>query len=57
MGGNVVGRHENEAQVLTVATDGARLTLAAGIKAEIRTAAETELPRRPAGRSFTRGPN
>ncbi|MEU7037735.1 serine hydrolase domain-containing protein [Streptomyces sp. NPDC046237] len=40
----VVGAYENEAMTLTVATDGAELTLAAAIKPEIRASADFEMP-------------
>ncbi|MFF5933480.1 serine hydrolase domain-containing protein [Streptomyces sp. NPDC012508] len=40
----VVGSYENEAMTLTVATDGAELTLAAAIKPEIRASADFEMP-------------
>ncbi|MFB7370114.1 serine hydrolase domain-containing protein [Streptomyces sp. NPDC056222] len=40
----VVGVYENDAMTLAVATDGAELTLAAGIKPEIRAAADYEMP-------------
>ncbi|MFE5486189.1 serine hydrolase domain-containing protein [Streptomyces sp. NPDC056527] len=40
----VVGAYENDAMALAVATDGAELTLAAGIKPEIRAAADYEMP-------------
>ena len=40
----VVGSYENDAMTLTIATDGAGLTIEAGIKPEIRAAADTELP-------------
>ncbi len=40
----VAGHYENDAMDLTIATDGAVLTLAADIKPEIRAAADEELP-------------
>jgi CubicO group peptidase (beta-lactamase class C family) len=40
----VVGSYENDALTFTIATDGAGLRLAVGIKPEIRAAADTELP-------------
>ncbi len=40
----VAGRYENDAMDLTIATDGAVLTLAVDIKPEIRAAADQELP-------------
>ncbi|MCC9311334.1 beta-lactamase family protein [Kitasatospora sp. RB6PN24] len=40
----VAGRYENDAMALEIATDGARLTLAVGIKPEIRAAADDEMP-------------
>ena len=40
----IIGAYENDAQVLTIASNGARLTLAAGIKPEIRAAGDTEMP-------------
>jgi CubicO group peptidase (beta-lactamase class C family) len=40
----VVGRYETDAQAFTIDTDGARLTLAGGIKPEIRAAADKPLP-------------
>ncbi|MEV6395430.1 serine hydrolase domain-containing protein [Streptomyces sp. NPDC051907] len=40
----VVGAYENDAMTLTVAADGAGLTLAAAIKPEIREAADFEMP-------------
>ncbi|MFF9915440.1 serine hydrolase domain-containing protein [Streptomyces sp. NPDC013457] len=42
--GTIVGAYENEAMTLTVATDGAEVTLAAAIKPEIRESAEFEMP-------------
>ncbi|MEZ0108193.1 CubicO group peptidase (beta-lactamase class C family) [Catenulispora sp. EB89] len=42
--GDVVGRYEIDAMNLDVADDGARLTLAVGIKPEIRAASDTEMP-------------
>jgi CubicO group peptidase (beta-lactamase class C family) len=41
---DVAGHYENDAMDLTVATDGAVLTLAVDIKPEIRAAADEELP-------------
>lgn len=40
----IVGRYETAAQMLAISTAGARLTLAVGIKPEIRAAAESEMP-------------
>ncbi|MET7458445.1 serine hydrolase domain-containing protein [Streptomyces sp. NPDC005574] len=40
----VVGSYANDMMTLTIATDGAGLTIACGIKSEIRAAADTELP-------------
>ncbi|MFJ9024290.1 serine hydrolase domain-containing protein [Streptomyces sp. NPDC102259] len=40
----LVGSYANDMMTLTIATDGARLTIACGIKPEIRAAADTELP-------------
>ncbi|MFG2025795.1 serine hydrolase domain-containing protein [Streptomyces sp. NPDC048825] len=40
----VVGRYEIDAMKLDIATDGARLTLAVGIKPEIREASDEEMP-------------
>ena len=40
----LVGSYENEAMTLTIATDGAQLTLEVDIKAEIRAATDKELP-------------
>jgi hypothetical protein len=40
----VVGSYENDVMTLTIATDGAGLTIACGIKPEIRAATATELP-------------
>jgi CubicO group peptidase (beta-lactamase class C family) len=40
----VVGSYETDAQTLSIGTSGARLTLAVGIKPEIRAAAESEMP-------------
>ncbi|MFC9279166.1 serine hydrolase domain-containing protein [Streptomyces collinus] len=40
----VVGRYEIDAMNLDIATDGARLTLAVGIKPEIRGASDEEMP-------------
>jgi CubicO group peptidase (beta-lactamase class C family) len=40
----VVGSYANDMMTLTIATDGAGLTIACGIKPEIRAAADTELP-------------
>jgi CubicO group peptidase (beta-lactamase class C family) len=40
----LVGRYETDAQVATIRTSGATLTLEVGIKPEIRAAAEKELP-------------
>jgi CubicO group peptidase (beta-lactamase class C family) len=40
----VVGRYEIDAMNLDIATDGARLTLAVGIKPEIREASDEEMP-------------
>ena len=40
----VIGSYENEVMTLTIATDGAGLTIACGIKPEIRAATDTELP-------------
>lgn len=40
----VVGTYDMEVMTMTIATDGTNLTLAVGIKPEIRAAAETELP-------------
>jgi hypothetical protein len=40
----VVGSYENDVMTLTIAADGARLTLEADIKPEIRAAADKELP-------------
>ncbi|WP_404870692.1 serine hydrolase domain-containing protein [Kitasatospora griseola] len=40
----VAGRYEIDAMNLDVATDGGRLTLAVGIKPEIRAASDTEMP-------------
>ncbi|MFC7641197.1 serine hydrolase domain-containing protein [Streptosporangium lutulentum] len=41
----LVGRYETDAMTLTIGTDGAGLTLGAGIKPEIRAASDSELPR------------
>ena len=41
---DVVGRYEIDAMDLEVADDGGRLTLAVGIKPEIRAASETDMP-------------
>src|SRR5262249_44223568 len=41
---DVVGEYDMESMSVTIAGDGTRLTLAAGIKPEIRAAAETDLP-------------
>lgn len=40
----IVGRYETDAQMLTIRTNGAGMTLEVGIKPEIRAAAGTELP-------------
>jgi CubicO group peptidase (beta-lactamase class C family) len=40
----VAGRYENDAMNLDIAADGSRLTLAVGIKPEIRAASEVEMP-------------
>jgi CubicO group peptidase (beta-lactamase class C family) len=40
----IVGRYETNAQRITIRTDGARLTIEAGIKPEIRAASATEMP-------------
>jgi CubicO group peptidase (beta-lactamase class C family) len=40
----VVGSYANDMMTLTIATNGAGLTIACGIKPEIRAAADTELP-------------
>jgi CubicO group peptidase (beta-lactamase class C family) len=40
----VVGTYDMDSMTMTIATDGANLTLAVGIKPEIRAAADTELP-------------
>ncbi|MBV6701626.1 serine hydrolase [Kitasatospora aureofaciens] len=40
----VAGTYENDVMALTIATDGAGLTIACNIKPEIRAAADTELP-------------
>ena len=40
----VVGSYENDAMTLTIATDGAGLTLEVRIKPEVRAALDTELP-------------
>ncbi|WP_327318899.1 serine hydrolase domain-containing protein [Streptomyces sp. NBC_01235] len=40
----VIGRYEIDAMNLDIATDGARLTLAVGIKPEIREASDEEMP-------------
>ncbi|GII04389.1 serine hydrolase domain-containing protein [Planobispora takensis] len=40
----VAGRYENDAMNIDIAADGLALTLAAGIKPEIRGASETEMP-------------
>ncbi len=40
----IVGRYETHAQRITICTDGAKLTIEAGIKPEIRAAADTEMP-------------
>ena len=42
--GDVVGRYEIDAMYLDVADDGAELTLAVGIKPEIRAASDTDMP-------------
>ncbi|MER5447034.1 serine hydrolase domain-containing protein [Streptomyces sp. NPDC002764] len=42
--GQVVGRYEIDAMNLDIATDGTRLTLAVGIKPEIREASDEEMP-------------
>ncbi|MEJ8643569.1 serine hydrolase domain-containing protein [Streptomyces sp. MS1.HAVA.3] len=41
----VVGSYDIDAMTLTIATDGAELTIGAAIKPEIRAASDTELPR------------
>ncbi|MEU4408836.1 serine hydrolase domain-containing protein [Streptosporangium sp. NPDC023963] len=40
----IVGRYENDAMTLTIATDGAGLTIECGIRPEVRAAMDTELP-------------
>jgi hypothetical protein len=40
----IVGRYETNAQRITIHMDGARLTIEAGIKPEIRAAADTQMP-------------
>jgi CubicO group peptidase (beta-lactamase class C family) len=40
----LAGRYETDAQTLAIEADGARLTLAAGIKPEIRAASDKEMP-------------
>ncbi|MGS2647216.1 serine hydrolase [Streptosporangium sp. LJ11] len=40
----IAGRYENEMMTLTIATDGAGLTIECGIKPEVRAAMDTELP-------------
>ena len=40
----VVGRYENKIQVITIALKGKKLTIAAGIKPEVRAASDKELP-------------
>jgi CubicO group peptidase (beta-lactamase class C family) len=40
----IVGRYENEVMRITIATDGAGLTVECGVKPEIRAAADTEVP-------------
>jgi CubicO group peptidase (beta-lactamase class C family) len=40
----IVGRYETHAQRITIRTDGANLTIEAGIKPEIRAASDTEMP-------------
>jgi CubicO group peptidase (beta-lactamase class C family) len=40
----IVGKYENKIQIVTIASNGKKLTIAAGIKPEVRTASENELP-------------
>jgi CubicO group peptidase (beta-lactamase class C family) len=40
----MIGRYENEIQVVTIANKGNRLTIAAGIKPQVRASSEKELP-------------
>ncbi|MER5888891.1 serine hydrolase domain-containing protein [Streptomyces sp. NPDC001941] len=40
----VAGRYQNDVMNLDIATDGARLTLAVGIKPEVRSASDAEMP-------------
>lgn len=42
--GEVVGNYENEMMTLTIATDGAGLTIACAIKPELRAASDAEMP-------------
>jgi CubicO group peptidase (beta-lactamase class C family) len=40
----IIGRYENEIQIVTIANTGKKLTIAAGIKPEVRASSEKELP-------------
>jgi CubicO group peptidase (beta-lactamase class C family) len=40
----IVGEYDNMIQIVTIASNGKQLTIAAGIKPEVRTASEKELP-------------
>ncbi|GIP00579.1 hypothetical protein J14TS5_56640 [Paenibacillus lautus] len=40
----IIGIYEIEAQIITIRTDGTKMTLEAGIKPEIRAAADSEMP-------------
>jgi len=40
----IIGRYENEIQIVTIASTGKKLTIAAGIKPEVRASSEKELP-------------
>jgi hypothetical protein len=39
-----IGRYENEIQIVTIASTGKKMTIAAGIKPEVRASSEKELP-------------
>jgi CubicO group peptidase (beta-lactamase class C family) len=40
----IIGRYENEIQIVAIASTGKKLTIAAGIKPEVRVSSEKELP-------------
>jgi CubicO group peptidase (beta-lactamase class C family) len=40
----IIGRYENEIQIVTIASTGKKMTIAAGIKPEVRASSEKELP-------------